>query len=516
MALESVQTYEVNGNGVLTPIPNFIFQTDTSGSVILGGCGSSIDYINEPIFTNVAADGNWNPHPNYGTSSSIAAGEGNNITDGMFSFIGGGQSNFISGKTDLKYKRLDTLTCSKLTRGASSFIGGGTDNSIYSPKSIIVGGHNNSIEGHSLYKYAAPVPPGPFSYLIIPGKCIDTYPVSFTGEYVTGIEFMAPISRLEEINCGPGYNSIVGGRNNNIKGIFSFIGGGNNNKITSSTPANLDNMYHQYSGRFSFLGGGCNNTIIDSTCSLIGGGANNCIQASNGSSLLGGTSNYICARAGFIDVGWGNTIAGGQLNKTIGGCGQSIFGGIGNTISGAYSQGFSTILGGVYNTVHSPSDGFPGGLEVSQNNTIIGGACNNLGKGLSHTQQDFTARSSIVNGFKSTLYGVASNIIGSEFSCVNNSFVSIFGGRNISGHHYGSTIIGDALYNRQKVSAGEYTLTLDFASGTYVRNKIIIENDSSVPQTYNSFGISGQVAFDKNYLYRHNGENWTRTAMSTW
>ena len=39
---------------------------------------------------------------------------------------------------------------------------------------------------------------------------------------------------------------------------------------------------------------------------------------------------------------------------------------------------------------------------------------------------------------------------------------------------------------------------------------------STPPISPNSIGNSGNIAFDDNYFYRHNGVNWTRTAMSTW
>lgn len=505
MALESVQTYEVNGDGILTPIPNFIFQTDSSGSAILGGCCSNIEYTDSasyPLYINTDGGGNWNPYGFYGTSSTIAAGSQNLIDNGTLSFIGGGQENFISGSTALQYRRLDIYSCTMLSRGSNSFIGGGTCNTVLSPKSVIAGGHNNCIKGYSLFCCSTPEVPISISY-----------PVEFSGEYITGIDFFAPTSRLVGIHRGPGYNSIVGGRNNTINGIFSFIGGGNNNNIISSTAPPY--MISQYSGQFDFIGGGCNNTICDSKYSSIVGGNTNNIYGSDNSSMLGGNNNSICARVGFLSNGWGNTVGGGLLNKIIGGCGQSIFGGTNNTVSGAYSMGFSAIIGGVSNFLHSPSDGFPGGLELSQNNIILGGACHKLGRGLTHVQKGFTARSSIIHGFNNTLYGSSSNIIGSEFSCINNNLVSIFGGRNISGHHYGATIIGDGDYNRQKITAGDYTLTLDFVSGTYIRNRIILEN-SYTPSSSASFGVSGQIAIDSNYFYSHNGVKWRRTALSEW
>jgi hypothetical protein len=504
MSLKSVQTYEVDANGVLKPVAGLVFNTDTSGTIVLGGKCQDIQYnnsSNDPLYKNTSANGDWNPYGSYGTSASIAAGAENTIIDATLGMIGAGQGNLISGRTSVQYRRLDTYSDTRLSIGSSSFIGGGTCNTILSPKSVIVGGHGNCIEGNIRFCCSTPE-----AQVNIP------YPIEFSGEYVTGIDFFAPTSRLNGIHFGPGYNSIVGGRKNKIDGLFSFIGGGNNNKIESSNTNNF-NLF-QRSGQFSFIGGGCNNTICDSKLTSILGGSSNCIHGSDYSSMLGGNINYICSRLGFISNGWGNTIGGGQLNNIIGGCGQSMFGGTLNTISGAFSMGFSTILGGVCNFIHSPQNGFPGGLDVSQNNSIIGGACNILGKGLSYTQDGFTARSSIIHGYKNTLYGVGSYIVGSEFSCINNDGVSIYGGINVSGHHAGSTIIADYDSNRRKVTSAESALTLDFASGTYIKNKIIFQGDNYIPSASTSFGISGQIAYDSNYHYRHNGLKWKRTALA--
>jgi uncharacterized protein (DUF2345 family) len=43
-----------------------------------------------------------------------------------------------------------------------------------------------------------------------------------------------------------------------------------------------------------------------------------------------------------------------------------------------------------------------------------------------------------------------------------------------------------------------------------------IVNTAKKPVSPSSQGTSGEIAFDDNYFYRHNGINWTRTAMSTW
>jgi hypothetical protein len=51
---------------------------------------------------------------------------------------------------------------------------------------------------------------------------------------------------------------------------------------------------------------------------------------------------------------------------------------------------------------------------------------------------------------------------------------------------------------------------------TYISRKLILQDPTAIPLSSNSAGTSGQIAYDNNYHYRHNGTNWTRTAMSSW
>jgi hypothetical protein len=80
-------------------------------------------------------------------------------------------------------------------------------------------------------------------------------------------------------------------------------------------------------------------------------------------------------------------------------------------------------------------------------------------------------------------------------------------------------IISDGNYYeewpRTRNSSGPNTFTVDFSSGTYIRNKIIFQNDNYAPSNHTSFGISGQISYDKDYLYRHNGDHWTKVQMGT-
>lgn len=121
----------------------------------------------------------------------------------------------------------------------------------------------------------------------------------------------------------------------------------------------------------------------------------------------------------------------------------------------------------------------------------------------------------IIGGYNNSASGRYAFILGGQDNIVkvNNAFA--IGGRYGTVTHSGAGLISDGQ-NRTHISSGPNTLTLDFASGAYIKHKLILGAHSNIPSTSNSFGISGEIAYDSNYHYRHNGTNWTRTAMSSW
>ena len=484
MALESVQTYEVNGDGILTAIPNFIFQTDSSGSAILGGCCSNIEYANSYPALFYDAQGYWvGPYQGgYGNSAIIGGGSINCIVDGQASFIGAGQNNYISGQTTVFYRNTSNGNSTKTENfGTKSFIGAGTKNTICSPKSAIVGGHGNSIIGTTCY-YGIPIFTDP-SYSPPPG---DEY---YTGNAVfMGAGFWRP----EQICFGAGYNVVAGGKNNYLNGIFSVIGGGLCNSINSERGSILSiygNYYpNQLSGQYNFIGGGFSNQINNSCTATIAGGNDNTIDKSKNSSIVGGCRNLISG--GNTD---NNSLVGGFWNTILGGAYQFMGGGYRNLISGA---SFSALIGGSQNSIISDRIA---GRAADQLNIIAGGVLNLISGCLN----------SILGGSTNYIQGSYSSILaGSQNKIQNVSNSTILAGYKTCAIHSNSTIIGDYI-DRSKTSAGPYTLTLDFASGIVLRSQCI-------PLTSSSNGLSGQIAIDSNYFYSHNGVKWRRTALSEW
>ena len=498
MSLKSVQTYEVDANGILKPVAGLVFQTDGNGNTILGGsCSNLIDVSN----INVDGSGKFLGFYDYNVSAVIVGGACNVSNNAGASFIGAGQNNFITGSTCALYftDPIYGYSPSCFIHGSRSFIGGGTNNSVCSAKSVIVGGHNNTVKGTSCgivevgYPYDIPYP----------GTIIGEYANSQQGYYAT--------SYIRLICDGPGYNGIVGGKNNCIDAIFSIIGGGLNNKIISErervTYYNNGTLpiNGNLSGQFNFIGAGENILINNSCHTAILGGKNNSIDKSNSSVLVGGCCNLITGvprgPGGGANLsrlpGSNDTLVGGFRNciiTTAGyGSNQFIGGGACNISSGVYG---SVIIGGM-NNISKSSEAFI--FDSDSVNAILGGSCNSISGG----------QNVILGGLcNKIVVACCSSIIGGNCNTITNNCASIVGGFRNNVSHLGAVLIGDYT-SRTKTSAANHTLSLDFASGILLRSEY-------VPLTHTSNGYSGQIAYDANYHYRHNGTNWTRTAMSIW
>lgn len=499
MSLQSVQVYSVNGDGVLTAIPNFIFKTDSTGSAILGGCCSDItstnirvygdytDYISPQI--NTDGFGQWSPFMGYkGTSSAIVGGANNCTLESEGSFIGAGQDNFISGRTVAQYVgySMGNRIISTINHGSRSFIGGGSANTLCSSKSVIVGGHGNIVKGIS-FCYGPP-------YNL-------SYSTSISGEYAPSISPLysdGPYGLCSILN-GPGYNAVVGGKNNCIDAIYSIIGGGFYNRIISNQELIRPGEGYPFlqannSGKFDFIGGGECNLIENSCHSSILGGRKNTINLSHESVLVGGFDNKICRKSSYRTIGnmLSNVLVGGNSNEMYDGSDYFIGGGSYNFLSGVRG---SAILGGFENRAYS-SETY--GRDPDSINAILGGSNNTISGG----------QNIIVGGVDNMILGTCcSTILGGHENIITSCCSTVIGGSCTSAIHIGSTIIGDTL--RYKTSAGPHTLTLDFKCGIVLRTEC-------VPLTSSSNGFSGQIAIDSNYFYSHNGIKWRRTALSEW
>jgi hypothetical protein len=207
------------------------------------------------------------------------------------------------------------------------------------------------------------------------------------------------------------YDAIVAGTENVISGDdtspsdFGFIGAGSGNDITGSSYASTV--------------GGHDNDIFSSDYSILGGGYQNLIQGSTAGFIGGGFDNTLAA-----DI---SVIAGGVVNLITGGGYSFIGGGEENEI---YSE-FGSIIGGEGNTVSGNSS------------TIAAGQFNKI-------------------------YGSNSFIAGGAYSKVSGDYANAIGRRiQIQDSHDGALVLADGQ-NRDHVSNGAHSATLDFDNGVYI------------------------------------------------
>ena len=156
------------------------------------------------------------------------------------------------------------------------------------------------------------------------------------------------------------YSTITGGYQNQILGgdtcdcpafgNYSFIGGGNNNRIDSAGQAVITGGSSNtipYNAWYSFIGGGTSNTASSLYTTITGGWQNNILTNAEGASINGGYFNL-------IDAGGPASIGGGEQN-TIHylGAYAAIPGGLGLT-----AQSFAQFVAGRYNQPQGSSPGY--------------------------------------------------------------------------------------------------------------------------------------------------------------
>jgi hypothetical protein len=341
--------------------------------------------------------------------------------------------------------------------------------------------------------------------------------------------------------CGDN-SSILAGQNNLITGITTpgaeilganLIGGGSDNCIIKAGSAVL--------GSSSTCLEGINSTIIASTYTLVRG--NNSLSVGNSNticgdadSILGGTNNVIKGRVSSIMGGNGNSIdsvcnsiiGGGYFNKIDAACFGFLGGGAGNCVGGIGSS----VVGGDANYATCILSFLGGGRYnvASACFSVVGGGLNNqAGPGTGNFTMDkyqvvvggnfnkaVCDGSFVGGGFANHASGCYSSVLGGRSNCISvNACDSFIIGNNGNSIHSGAGLITDGQ-NRVHNSSGPHTLTLDFASGVFIKNKTILQN-SYIPSAENSAGTSGQFAFDSNYFYYCRDTNdWVRTALSKW
>jgi trimeric autotransporter adhesin len=313
------------------------------------------------------------------TSYSSIAGGQSNILESNDAFIGGGDSNEITGYCDF------------------SVIGGGDWNLIWgkgaytlASQSVIAGGSYNTIEADynvDSYAYFDTIGGGQYNSIL------DSSVVSIGGGQYCLVQQASN-------------STIAGGNENAIQlGDYSTIGGGNGNTI-----GELFFDVEEEDVHATICGGESNFIGFEAVGALIGGGASNTISVgiysisgADYSTITGGQSNSCAANYGFIGGGEDNLIEEYADSSTIAG-------GYGNSVvaTSSYHTTGSTIGGGAGNVIQSDStDAYTdyntigGGHE----NTITGAEYSTISGGLSNSITDAAYYAAIPGGDGNTVAG---------------------------------------------------------------------------------------------------------------
>tara|TARA_R110002020_G_scaffold126312_3_gene284038 strand:- start:2320 stop:6636 length:4317 start_codon:yes stop_codon:yes gene_type:complete len=215
--------------------------------------------------------------------------------------------------------------------------------------------------------------------------------------------------------------AIISATNSNIYSVASVIVGGSG---------------HTISGDFDVIAGGATNNISGGNFNFIGGGTGIDIKQSAWTSSLGGQNNDVESAS--------QSVIGGGINNSIK-----------NTESAA-------LLGGISNTITGNGWGFIGGGE---NNTVTGSHGSVLG---GENNGAYGYQSSVAGGGSNEAHGRYSFVGGGQYNLTsgNNSFCL---GRQvrIASAHSGAAVLADGQ-ERDHLSSGAYTLSLDFVNGVYI------------------------------------------------
>lgn len=204
-----------------------------------------------------------------------------------------------------------------------------------------------------------------------------------------------------------------------------------------------------------------------------------------------------------------------------------------NVASGAYS----TVLGGQnVKASHSGSmvlgDGNSSRLKTSsainslkidfENGTTIIGDLNlnnalNVGGNIGADQisasniqvsNNISCATANINGGSAYFYNINADELYTSYSEISTIYIA---DTLDTPKIYAYDIVDRSHFDKSKISFNSDNGDLNISAGRYLTIKA-----GNTPTSAYSPGVSGAVAFDSNYFYRHNGQNWTRTVMAIW
>ena len=382
------------------------------------------------------------------TSSNIGGGSGNTVYEtGLFSNIGGGQENDIYTK--------------------QSFIGGGRYNLIHALPTIATGSTSATTSWTGI-TYSGLT----FSACTGGTWSATTYvTTAHTGTSFTEYAYSA-------VTFNSNHSSIVGGKYNKIYAAQAFIGGGEYNEIYSferelfgaTIPAQQAYLYKVYSA-FTYTGitpavsGGCSGeTYTGITYSgITDTGFTDTILVYSGvtyktsySSIMGGERNTVHAYWASIGGGSGNTVTTASTKAII-------VGGHGNRLQ---ETQLANIVGGAFNLIESPTEGFTGTTYNNKLSSIVGGYKNQLfstltfiGGGSGNTITSASTDSLIVGGKNNLISGAtcSATLGGSTNKNLGADYSLMGGGRdNVIHKDSDYTLIGGGRQNKIVGTTSDY------------------------------------------------------------
>ncbi len=322
--------------------------TDGSGQLSWTSPGNNNNWslVNDVLYTNdywglsrgqagnIFYGSNANSMVNLGTSCvtgtngfnfsyATVSGGNENGAQGELATVGGGQGNYAIG-----YGSVISGGFGDSTNGAYATISGGIYNRAMLDESFVGGGRSNMARD--------------FNTVVVGGKADTAY-----GQY----------------------SAVVGGHNNIAGSLYdtaAFVGGGENNKATSSFATVGGGTGNNTTGNRSVIGGGRNNTV-SSTYGVIAGGNTNSVSGASSVVCGGGVNNVFNSNAGIVS-GWDNAVSGyrgfigaGAWNRAnndynvVGGGSHNttsaIYGVIGGGQENSNSGQFAVIPGGFRDTL---------------------------------------------------------------------------------------------------------------------------------------------------------------------
>jgi hypothetical protein len=327
-----------------------------SWATIAGGYANTVGSINDFIgggWTNTIAAGNYavigggvgnfiGPDGFGGAGHQAVIGGGAyNTNNEYYSFIGGGERNFVQGLADHSVIAGggNNVMAGSYVQSVYSVIGGGYFNAMKTNTSyaVIGGGYANSLGtayyqtigggvNNSIGTNANASTVGGGSGNAIQALALNSIIAGGSGNAIQTLAFNANIG---------GYNStIAGGLNNLVGSPYATIGGGGYNNIgTNSNSGNIAGGYGNVIQNNTFdatIGGGSYGSIgTNSYAATITGGSGNSLgDNSGGASIGGGVGNVIQPSAAYAVIPGGcQNVAGGQYSFAAGRLAQAAHGG---------------------------------------------------------------------------------------------------------------------------------------------------------------------------------------------